>query len=80
MAKEYAACQAKKNRIEFEKHGNCFTATSDAADLARVADTLSAPPAIGRLNQIYEHWIYTCLSVALDSEQQAAIDFRYQRR
>ena len=46
--------------------------------LARVADTLSAEPAIGRLKQVCERWIYTCLSLALDLEEQAASDFRYQ--
>jgi hypothetical protein len=75
---EYVACQAQKNGIQFTKEGNCFTDISDAAGLARVADTLSAEPAIGRLNQVCERWIYTCLSLALDSEEQAASDFRYQ--
>jgi hypothetical protein len=68
---EYVACQAKKE-------GNCFTHISDAAGLARRADTLTAEPAIGHLNQVCERWIYTCLSLALDSEEQAASDFRYQ--
>ena len=75
---EYVACQAQKSGIRFTKDGNCFTDISDAADLARVADTLSAEPAIGRLKQVCERWIYTCLSLALDSEEQAASDFRYQ--
>ena len=75
---EYVACQAQQSGITFIKEGNCFTSISDAAGLARVADTLSAEPAIGRLNQVCERWIYTCLSLALDSEEQAACDFRYQ--
>lgn len=75
---EYVARQAKQSGITFTKEGNCFTSISDAAGLARVADTLSAEPAIGRLNQVCERWIYTCLSLALDSEEQAASDFRYQ--
>jgi hypothetical protein len=75
---EYVACQAKKGGIRFTKEGNCFTSVSDAAGLGRVADTLSAEPAIGRLKQVCERWIYTCLSLALDSEEQAASDFRYQ--
>jgi len=74
---EYVACQAQKNGIKFTKDGNCFTDISEAAGLARVADTLSAEPAIGRLNQVCERWIYTCLSLALDSEEQASSDFRY---
>lgn len=72
------ACQAQQEGISFTKEGNCFTYISDAAGLGRVADTLSAPPAIGRLNQVCERWIYTCLSLALDSQEQAASDFRYQ--
>lgn len=47
---EYVACQARKKGIKFTKDGNCFTDMSDAAGLARVADTLSAEPTIGRLN------------------------------
>jgi len=75
---EYVACQAQKNGNQFTKDGNCFTDISDAAGLARVADTLSAEPAIGRLHQVCERWIYTCLSLGLDSEEQAASVFRYQ--
>src|SRR5579872_3929605 len=75
---DYVACQAQKTGIQFTKDGNCFTEIADAAGLARVADTLSAEPAIGRLNQVCERWVYTCLSLGLDSEEQAASDFRYQ--
>jgi len=75
---EYVACQAQQNGIKFTKDGNCFTEISYSAGLARVANTLSAKPAIGRLKQVCERWIYTCLSLALDSEEQAASDFRYQ--
>ena len=75
---EYVACQAKHAGVEFTKGGNCFIHISDAAGLARVADTLSAEPAIGRLTQVCERWIYTCLSLALDSQEQTASGFRYQ--
>src|SRR5215469_5156914 len=75
---EYVACRAKGAGMEFTKEGNCFTPISDAAGLARVADTLSAAPAIGRLTQVCERWIYTCLSLALDSEEQTASGFCYQ--
>ncbi len=51
---------------------------NDAAGLGRVADTLSGKPAIGHLNQVCERWIYTCLSFALDSEEQTQSGFRYQ--
>jgi len=67
---EYVACEAKKEGIDFTKEGNCFTQMSDAAGLGRVADTLSETRAIGRLNQVCERWMYTCLSFALDSEER----------
>src|SRR4051794_39294143 len=38
---EYVACQARKAGIAFTKEGNCFTTISDAAGLAKIADTLS---------------------------------------
>ena len=61
---EYVACQARKAGINFTKECNCFTQISDAVGLAKIADTLSGPQAIGRLNQVCERWIYTpaCVS------------------
>src|SRR6266436_4853330 len=44
---EYVACQARKAGIAFTKEGNCFTNISDAAGLAKIADTLSEQRAIG---------------------------------
>ena len=76
---EYVACQARKAGINFTKEGNCFTQISDAAGLAKIADTLSGPQAIGRLNQVCERWIYTtCLCFALELEEQKRSGFRYQ--
>jgi hypothetical protein len=76
---EYVACQARKSGISFTKEGNCFTQISDAAGLAKIADTLSGPQAIGRLNQACERWIYTtCLCFALELEEQKRSGFRYQ--
>src|SRR5207302_6788111 len=46
---EYVACQARKAGISFTKEGNCFTQISDAAGLAKIADTLSGQQPIGRL-------------------------------
>ena len=43
---EYVACRARKAGISFTKQGNCFTTISDAAALAKIADTLSEPRAI----------------------------------
>jgi hypothetical protein len=76
---EYVACQARKAGIEFNKEGNCFTQISDAAGLAKIADTLSAETAIGRLSQVCERWIYSsCLCFALDSEERNRSGFHYQ--
>src|SRR6202165_4196951 len=75
---EYVACQARKAGIGFTKEGNCFTDISDAAGLAKIADTLSEQRAIGRLSQVCERWIYTtCLCFALDFEEQKRSGFRY---
>jgi len=76
---EYVARQARKVNLGFTKEGNCFTSIANAADLARIADTLSEPLAIGRLSQVCERWIYTtCLCFALDLEEQKRSGFRYQ--
>jgi hypothetical protein len=73
------ACQARKAGIRFTKEGNCFTHISDAAGLAKIADTLSEQRAIGRLSQVCERWIYTvCLCLALDLEEQKRSGFHYQ--
>src|SRR6516164_3781400 len=75
---EYVACQARKAGISFTKEGNCFTTISDAAGLAKIADTLSENRAIGRLSQVCERWIYTCVCFALDFDEQKRSGFRYQ--
>ena len=76
---EYVACQARQDGINFTKEGNCFTQISDAAGLAKIADTLSGPQAIGRLSQVCERWIYTtCLCFALELEEQKRSGLRYQ--
>ena len=75
---EYVACQARKAGITFTKEGNCFTSISDAAGLAKIADTLSGLQAIGRLSRVCERWIYTCVCFALDFDEQKRSGFRYQ--
>lgn len=76
---EYVAAQAQKTGIEFTKQENCFTAVNDAAELAKVADTLSHQESAGRLRQLCERWIYsTCLCFALDLEEQEKSRFQYQ--
>ena len=75
---EYVACQAQSAGIGFTKEGNCFTAVSDPAHLAQIAETLPDQTVAKRLSQVYERWIYSaCLCFALDSEQQARSGFRY---
>jgi hypothetical protein len=76
---ECVGCQAQKAGIGFAKEGNCFTHVSDAAGLAKIADTLSEQSAIGRLSQVCERWIYSsCLCFALDLEEQKRSRFQYQ--
>jgi hypothetical protein len=76
---EHVACQADKATIRFTKEGNCFTQISDAAGLAKIADTLSGPQTIGRLQSVCERWIYSsCLCFALDLEEQKRSGFHYQ--
>ena len=75
---EYVACQARRAGIGFTKEGNCFTTISDAADLAKIAETLSEQRAIGRLSQVCERWIYMCVCFALDFDEQKRSGFRYQ--
>jgi hypothetical protein len=76
---EWVACQARQAAIQFTKEGNCFTHLSDAAGLARIADTLSDARTIGRLREVCERWIYSaCLCFALDLDEQCRSGFRYQ--
>ena len=76
---EYVACQARKAGIRFTKEGNCFTHISDAAALAKIADTLSEQRTIGRLSQVCERWIYSaCSCFGLDLEEQTQSGFHYQ--
>jgi hypothetical protein len=63
--------------VSFEKEGNCFTSVTDPDGLARVADTLSHPATAGRLGQVIDRWIYTCLAFGLDLADQRASRFRY---
>ncbi len=54
---EYVAAMARAAGTGFAKEGNCFTVIADPQGLARVADTLSQPAAIGRLGQVCDRWI-----------------------
>ena len=71
--------EAQTAGIGFLKQDNCFTTLTNAADLAKVAGTLSRDEIAGRLLQLCERWIYTtCLCFALDLEEQRRSTFRYQ--
>jgi hypothetical protein len=75
---EYVAVAAQAEGIGFVKEGNCFTGIADPQGLARVADALSQPAAIGRLGRACDRWIYTaCLCFGLDLDDQARSGFRY---
>jgi hypothetical protein len=75
---EYVEAMARAAGIGFVKEGNCFTEIADPQGLARVADTLSQPAAIGRLGQVCDRWIYTaCLCFGLDLAEQGMSGFRY---
>lgn len=74
---EYVASQARKAGLEFCKEGNCFTEVSNARGLSQVADTLRSTTAVGRLRQVCERWIYSCLAFGLSLEEQERSGFRY---
>jgi hypothetical protein len=75
---EYVATHAKKMNISCKKTDNCFTEVSDAAGLARVADTMRAPCSVGRLMEVCERWIYSaCLCFALELVEQEKTGFHY---
>src|SRR3989441_817523 len=76
---EYVAGAAQKAGIDFTKQDNCFTTVTNAAELAKVADTLSRNETAGHLLQLCERWIYTtCLCFALDLKEQKRSAFHYQ--
>ena len=75
---EYVARQAAKEDIGFTKQDNCFTQVSDAAGLARIADTMRAESSVGRMAQVCRRWIYSaCLCFALTGDEQIKSDFAY---
>jgi hypothetical protein len=74
----YVARRADKAGVAYRKEGNCFTIVEDPARLARVAEALSHPAAIGRLRQVCDRWIYSAvLCFALDLAEQEAAGARY---
>jgi hypothetical protein len=74
---EYVAVAAQGEGIGFTKEGNCFTEIADPQGLARVADAWPQQAAIGRLGQVCDRWIYSCLCFGLDLAEQEASGFVY---
>ncbi|MCI0688408.1 MAG: hypothetical protein L0Y54_14405, partial [Sporichthyaceae bacterium] len=74
---EYVARAAQAAGVGLAMEGNCFTAVSDPRALAQLADTLSQHAAIGRLSQVCDRWIYTCLCFGLNLDEQERSGFRY---
>ncbi|MBU1748505.1 MAG: hypothetical protein KKA73_12515 [Chloroflexi bacterium] len=76
---EYVARQAQQAGLTFTKEGNCFTAVTDPAALAQIADTLCTSDIIGRLSQVCARWLYSaCLCFALDATEQERRGFQYE--
>jgi hypothetical protein len=74
---EYVASQCRRAGIAFGKEGNCFTEVSNARGLSQIADTLRSPTAVGRLRQVCERWVYSCLAFGLSLEEQERSRFGY---
>jgi len=77
---EYVVCGATKRQLTFTKEDNCFTQIADAADLARIADTLSEARTVGRLIQVCERWIYSaclCFGLGLDEQERTGFHYAY---
>ena len=75
---EFVANEAAKKSISFTKEGNCFTNSSNLADLSEVAVTSCSSSAIGRLRQVCERWLYSaCLCYLLPLAEQDRTHMRY---
>jgi hypothetical protein len=53
----YVAQQARKQGLDFQKEGNCFTDVADAEQLAQIADTLRSESIVGQLQQVCQRWL-----------------------
>jgi len=68
-----------RQAIPFTKEGNCFTGTTQLADLDQVAETLRSPSAVGPLREVLRAVVFfgrLVLSAAV--AQQQALDMRYE--
>ncbi|NWG12494.1 MAG: hypothetical protein HXY20_03050 [Acidobacteria bacterium] len=60
------------------KEGNCLTGGNDYQALNRIAKTLRAQHAIGRLTRACDRWLSYCLYFALPPLEQKRTGFHYQ--
>lgn len=75
---EWVERQARKQNLPIQKEGNCFTDGNDYQALNRIAKTLCALHAIGRLTEACDRWLYSsCLCFALDLAEQERTGFHY---
>ncbi|MHC4887751.1 MAG: hypothetical protein ACYTGH_21945, partial [Planctomycetota bacterium] len=77
---EYVERLARKNRIGFCKEDNCFTGSPNLAGLSRIADTMSADGAGGRLAEVCERWVYTsvlCFALPLYLIEAGRFQYHY---
>jgi hypothetical protein len=74
---EYVERQARKKHLDFTKEGNCFTEFPSGPALDQLAETVCSPNTVGQLSKVCDRWIYTCLSLALDTEDQRRTGFEY---
>jgi hypothetical protein len=76
---EWVERQARKQGLPINKEGNCFVGGNDYQALDRIAKTLRAEHAIGRLTKVCDRWLYSsCLCFALDLAEQERTGFRYE--
>lgn len=76
---EWVERQARKQGLPINKEGNCFVGGNDYQALDRIAKTLRAEHAIGRLTKVCDRWLYSsCLCFALDLAEQERTGFHYE--
>lgn len=75
---EWVERQAKAQNLKLTKEANAFTQVSNAAQLAKIAETLSDESSVGRLHQLCERWIYSsCLCFGLGTNERERSGFAY---
>jgi hypothetical protein len=76
---EWVERVALHEKVQIQKHSNCFAEGSDLRQIDAVASRLFAPDAFLGLAEVCERWIYSsCLCFGLTREEQVRSGFRYQ--